>query len=321
MRPVRILSIVLLFPALLSALAGWVAGPGFLHPIRRELSAGLTRDANNSFAPIGAQCEELDVRAPDGVLLRGWKVHAAQPNGSWVLVFHGVADNRAGVIEQARMLLGGGYSVVMMDSRAHGASGGAMATYGWLERKDTVAVVDALVAAEHPAHVFALGESMGAGVALQSAGYDSRIEAVVAEASFANLQEAAYDYAGLREFPWLGKTLMAPGAWLLVYRGEKAAGFPAAEVSPERAVAERVFSVFLICDENDHALPCRHSEMIYKAARGPKELWRVPGAIHTSAIGIRPDEFRQRVLQFFDGYRGAKRMSRLCPVRDGVPFE
>jgi len=303
MRPVRILSIVLLLPPLLSALAGWVAGPGFLHPIRRELSPDLIRDAENTFAPIGARCEEFEVRAPDSVPLRGWKVRAATPNGSWVLVFHGVADNRAGVIGQARMLLRGGYGVVMMDSRAHGASGGAMATYGWLERKDTVAVVDALVAAEHPAHVFALGESMGAGVALQSAGYDSRIEAVVAEASFANLQEAAYDYAGLREFPWLGKTLMAPGAWLLVYRGEKAAGFPAAEVSPERAVAERAFPVFLICDQHDHALPCRHSEMIYDAARGPKELWRVPGAIHTGAIGIWPGEFRQRVLRFFDSYR------------------
>src|SRR5205807_7977403 len=47
-------------------------------------------------------------------------------------------------------------------------------------------------------HIFALGESMGAGIALQSAAANPRIEAVVAEASFANLREAAYDYAGLR---------------------------------------------------------------------------------------------------------------------------
>lgn len=303
MRSVRIFSIVLFLPPLLSALAGWVAGPGFLHPIRRELTADLIRDAENTFVPIGAKCEEFDVHAPDGALLRGWRVRAAQPNGSWVLVFHGVADNRAGVIGQARMLLLGGYGVIMMDSRAHGASEGAMATYGWLERKDTSAVIDALTQAEHPAHIFALGESMGAGIALQSAGSDARIEAAVAEAPFANLQEAAYDYAGLREFPWLGKTWMAPGAWLLVYRGEKAAGFPAAEVSPERAVAERPFPVLLICDEADHALPCRHSEMIYRAAKGPKELWRVPNAMHTGAIGIWPGEFRRRVLRFFETYR------------------
>lgn len=303
MRFVRILLIVALFPPLLSAVAGWVAGPGFLHPIRRSLTPDLIRDATNTFAPIGAECQEFDVRAQDGVMLRGWKVRAARPNGSWVLLFHGVADNRVGTIEQARMLLLGGYSVVMMDSRAHGASEGRIATYGWLERKDASSVIDALALAEHPAHIFALGESMGAGIALQSAGYDSRIEAVAAEAPFASLQEAAYDYAGLREFPWLGKTLLAPGAWLLVYRGERAAGFPAAEVSPQKAVAERPFPVFLVCDEADHALPCRHSEMIYKAARGPKQLWRVPGAVHTGAIGMWPDEFRRRLLAFFEAYR------------------
>lgn len=303
MRALRILSIVLFFPPLLSALGAWLAGPAFLHPVRRELTADLIRDAKSTFVPIGAECQEFDVRAPDGVSLRGWKVDSPRPNGSWVLVFHGVADNRMGTIGQARMLLLGGYGVVMMDSRAHGASEGAMATYGWLERKDTSAVIDALSQAEHPAHIFALGESMGAGIALQSAGYDPRIEAVVAEAPFASLQEAAYDYAGLRELPWLGKTLMAPGAWLLVYRDERAAGFPAAEVSPQKAVAGRSFPVLLICDKADHALPCRHSEMIYKAAQGPKELWRAPNAVHTGAIGLWPDEFRRRVLRFFEAYR------------------
>src|SRR5207249_10716866 len=66
--------------------------------------------------------------------------------------------------------------------------------------------------------LFALGESMGASIVLQSAAADPRIEAVVAEASFANLREAAYDYAGLRKYPWFGKTIFAPGAWTLLDR-------------------------------------------------------------------------------------------------------
>jgi hypothetical protein len=143
---------------------------------------------------------------------------------------------------------------------------------------------------------------MGAGIALQSAGADPRIEAVVAEASFANLREAAYDYAGLRRYPWLGKTLLAPGTWTLIYRGESIAGFPASEVSPEKSVAARAFPVFLICDAEDVALPCRHSERIYAAARGPKQLWVVPGAFHTAALGFQPDDFRRRVLSFFAEY-------------------
>ncbi|HET9803941.1 MAG TPA: alpha/beta hydrolase [Candidatus Acidoferrum sp.] len=235
--------------------------------------------------------------------MKGWKVRAENSNGSWVLLFHGVSDNRIGVVGQSEFLLQRGYNVVMMDTRSHGESGGPIATYGWLERKDTSAIVDALELTEKPQHLFALGESMGAGIALQSAGNDSRIEAVVAAASFANLQEAAYDYAGLREYPWLGKTLFAPGAWLMVYRGARLAGFPGAEVSSEKSVASRPFAVYIICDAVDHALPCRHSEMIFRAARGPKEFWRVPRAYHTAALGYEPDEFKKRVLGFFDRLR------------------
>jgi alpha-beta hydrolase superfamily lysophospholipase len=223
----------------------------------------------------------------------------------------------------------------MMDALAYGASGVPIATYGSLERNDTRAVIDELVRSEvgryadeqlrsgkwrlepaedsglrksvrppnpppgAPLHIFALGESMGAGIVLQSAAADPRIEAVVAEASFANLREAAYDYAGLRKYPWLGKTLFAPGTWTLLYGDEKLAGFPVAEVSPVKAVAARAFPVLLICDEQDVALPCRHSEMIYAAARGRKELWVVPRAFHTAALGFQPEEFRRRVLAFF----------------------
>ena len=298
-RPIRIALILLLFPPILAAIGGWLAGPAFLHPIRRELSPDLIREADASFAVTGATREDFEVLAPDGALLRGWKVRPKNPNGSWVLLFHGVADNRVGVVGLSEFLLRAGYSVVMMDARAHGASGGPIATYGWIERNDTRSIEDALESSEHPRHLFALGESMGAGIVLQSAAVELRIEAVVAEAPFANLREASYDYAGLRKYPWLGKTLFAPGTWTLLYRDEKLAGFPVADVSPVKAVAARAFPVLLICDEKDDALPCRHAEMIYAAARGPKQLWIVPGAFHTAALGFQPEEFRRRVLAFF----------------------
>jgi alpha-beta hydrolase superfamily lysophospholipase len=334
-RIIRILLILLLLPPILAGVAGWLVAPGFLHPVRRELTPDLIREADASFAHSGGQREDFTVRAPDGILLRGWIVRPAQPNGSWVLLFHGVADNRVGVIGQSEFLLRAGYGVVMMDARAHGASEGQLATYGWLERNDTRAILDALILSEvgrytdeqwksgksrmelateaalkKPVHrpnlrlgalphIFALGESMGAGIALQSAGVEPRIEGVVAESSFATLSEASYDYAGLRRSPLLGKTLFAPFSWMLLYRGHKLTGLPVAEVSPEKAVATRAFPVLLICDEKDEALPCRHTERIYAAARGPKQLWEVPDAFHTAALGFQPAEFERRVLEFF----------------------
>ena len=302
-RALLFLPKVLLVAPIVAAVVGWFVAPAFLHPMRRELPADAIKQADVTFAELGTYREDFDVRAGDGILLRGWKVRTTKPSGDWVLVFHGVADNRMGVLEHARILLLAGYDVVMMDARAHGASQGAMATYGWLERNDTRAIVNALEDAEHPRHLFALGESMGAGIALQSAALEPRIEAVVAEAAFASLREASYDYAGLRRSPLLGKTLFAPGTWTMIYHAEMLAHLPASEVAPEKAVAARAFPVLLICDGNDAALPCRHTQRIYNAARGPKQMWVVPGAFHTAALGYQPDEFRRRVVAFYDSVR------------------
>lgn len=117
-RLLRIALILLFFPPLLSIVLGWLVAPSFLRPMRRPLTPDLIQQADASFAQIGVQREALDVRPADGVLLRGWKVRAARPNGAWVLLFHGVADNRMGVLEHALILLNAGYGVTLMDARS-----------------------------------------------------------------------------------------------------------------------------------------------------------------------------------------------------------
>jgi alpha-beta hydrolase superfamily lysophospholipase len=239
------------------------------------------------------------VTAQDGVVLRGWKVRAAHPNGDWVLLLHGRSQNRLSMIRYAEFLLGSGYSVVMMDARAHGESGGTIATYGHVERYDERSILDALTAAEHPQHIFAMGESMGAAVALQSAAIDPRIEAVIAEGAFRNLHEVIFDYAGLRVSAFLGKTFFRPAAMLAVHETEHQVGFRLDDVSPEASVAARSFPVLLISGLRDHNVPKRHAEAIFLAASGPKELWLVPKARHQKAMETAPEEFQSRVLRFF----------------------
>ena len=301
----RIIYIViglLLFIPALAGLVGYLLGPGVLHPQR--LNPERIQRAQEMFRQTTAKSEDVVVQTHDHVELHGWKVRAAKPNGDWVLLFHGVSDNRTGVLGAAELLLRHGFSVVMMDSRAHGRSGGNIATYGWKERYDTVAIVDALYATENARHLFALGVSMGAAIALQSAAVEPRIEGVVAEDPFADLREVSYDYAGLRTTPWLGKTFLRPAAAMAMYSMSKAGGFDPDEVSPAKAAAERPFAVLLICGTRDTTIPCRHAERIYQAAQGPKELWIVPGAAHASALGQDPVEYEKRVIGFFEECRG-----------------
>jgi pimeloyl-ACP methyl ester carboxylesterase len=275
-------------------------GAGILHPMR--LNPERLPQTMEMLRRSRAAKEDFDVRAPDNVQLRGWKIRPLLPNTDWVLLFHGVSDDRTGVLGHAELLLRHGYNVVIMDSRAHGESGGAMATYGWKERHDTVAVVNALYSTETVSHLFALGVSMGAAVALQSAAVEPRIEGVVAEDPFADLREVSYDYAGLHFSPFLGETLFRPASVFAMKALGKAGGFDPDDVSPEKAVAVRPFPVLLICGTRDNTIPCRHAEQVYRAAIGPKELWIVNGAGHASALGHAPAEYEEKVVRFLARY-------------------
>lgn len=284
-----VLGILLLLPVL-AGVAGWAIGPAPLHPA--NLNPERTEQTAAMFRRTGATKEDFAVVAQDGVTLRGWKVRPPTPNGAWIIAFHGVSDNRTGVLGLAEFLLRHGYSVVMMDSRAHGESGGAIATYGWIERHDTVAITNALISQENVRHLGAIGVSMGAAIALQSAAVEPRIEAVIAEDPFADLREVSYDYAGLHFSPLLGKTIFRPATIFGLRAMARAGGFSPDDVSPVKAVLARPFSVLLICGTRDVVIPCRHAEKIYAAARGPKELWVVEGAAHASALGRAPTENR-----------------------------
>jgi uncharacterized protein len=299
----RLAYLVIAILALLPVGAGFIGnaiGPGILHPANLNPQRLTQTDEMLARTPAGKT--DFAVRTSDGIELRGWKIVPPSPNGDQVLLFHGVSDNRTGDLGPAEFLLRHGYSVVMMDSRAHGESGGQMATYGWKERYDTVAISNALYASENVHHLYALGVSMGAAIALQSAAVEPRIAAVAAEDPFANLRDVSYDYAGLDVSPLLGKTIFRPATIFALAAMKRAGGFDPDQVSPEKAVAQRPFPVLLICGTEDLRIPCRHAQAIYQAATGPKELWIVQGAGHASALGQAPEEYENHVISFFKKY-------------------
>jgi len=83
---------------------------------------------------LDAEMEDVSMAAPDGVVLRGWDLRPHDGNGDAVILFHGLGDNRIGMTGYAQLLLAHGFTVLLPDARAHGASDGPLATYGLLER-------------------------------------------------------------------------------------------------------------------------------------------------------------------------------------------
>ncbi len=236
--------------------------------------------------------ETVAIAASDGARLSAGWMRPATANGNCVAVLHGIGDSRVGSVGFAPLFLNAGYSVLLPDSRAHGASEGRFVTYGLFEKYDALAWVDWMRRAGC-GKVYGLGESLGAAVLIQAAAVRPAFSAIVAECAFADLREAAVDRA---------RGLAGPAAGLVVGAGMLYArfvdGLDFREVSPVRSIAVARTPILLIHGLDDFRTPPSNSERLAAANRSDP-LWLVPHALHTGAAAAAPEEFRARVLAWF----------------------
>lgn len=219
-----------------------------LIPPRRVLSALDANEVREHALNLGAELHDVEIAAADDVVLRAWYIQPRHADGDAVILLHGLGDNRLGMIGYAEILLAHGYSVLMPDARAHGLSGGDIATYGVLERDDIKKWFEWLDGSAHPPCIFGLGESMGAAQLLQSVAVEQEFCAVVAESSFANFREIAYDRLGQRFHagPWVGRTVLRPVIEIALAYVRWKYRVLLASASPEDAVAGTHVPVLLV---------------------------------------------------------------------------
>ena len=58
--------------------------------------------------------------------------------------------------------------------------------------------------------------------------------------------------------------------------------------------------VLMIHGDADTYIKLEMARAIFRLARGPKELWAVPGARHNQSIALAGPEYARRVVAFFD---------------------
>jgi pimeloyl-ACP methyl ester carboxylesterase len=279
---------------------------GTLHPARRPLTEDEVAEVRQSAHALGAELEDVSITTADGVVLRGWSLHPHRGNGDAMILLHGLGDNRIGMTGYAQLFLAHGFTVLMPDARAHGVSGGPLATYGLLERNDVHQWIDFLTLQDHPRCIFGMGESMGAAELLQSLDAGTRFCAVAAESSFATFREIAYDRMGqpFHLGPWVGRTVLRPVVEIAFLRAWLKYGLRMWQISPEESVAATKVPVLLIHGQVDSNIPVRHSRQIHERAPSA-QFWEVPGADHCGAISTAPREFQQRVLEWFRASGGS----------------
>jgi len=282
-----------------------VIGPGMLlQPYRRTIEYYRKYTAILHPSDLGLPYEDVALKTPEGIDLRCWLIRAeGEPRGT-VIYLHGVSECKIVGLPMARDLHALGYNVFLYDSRRHGDSGGTYCTYGFYEKHDARAVISHLASRQdlRTGRIGLFGTSMGAAVAIQVAAIDDRVVALVAESGFATLRTIFDDYQKrMIKLPWHYLRN------LVIVRSEHLAHFKASAVSPLEAVRSVHVPLFILHGTADTLIDARYSSMVFANANEPKELWLIEGAKHNDMAEVGGEEYRKRVLGFFERYLGAQK--------------
>jgi pimeloyl-ACP methyl ester carboxylesterase len=231
--------------------------------------------------------EDVTITAADGVKLAGWL--AARPGAPALVLLHGYPAEKADLLPIAAALAPR-FTILLLDQRYFGASGGRATTIGFRECGDLRRAIDFL-AERGFREVGVFGFSLGGAVALMAAAEDSRIRAVAAYAPFADLRSLAHELYGwlwVLKYPFVGLLR----GWSLLFFGHDITA-----VSPERAAGAITVPVLLVASRADEQIPFAHVERLRKALAGNAraEIMTMDGGRH----GELPAGFEARLAEFF----------------------
>jgi pimeloyl-ACP methyl ester carboxylesterase len=246
-------------------------------PLRQWGADAIVRAPNHgTLAPARSEGELfVTVGPPTATLSLEIVDSKVAPRGT-VFLLHGIRADRSQVRGWAGMLADAGFRAVLVDLRGHGRSTGDWLSYGVVESRDLAQALDALAERGLVAgHVGVMGFSYGASTAIEWAGQDTRIAAVVAVAPFSSLRAVVPGYAPLFPTSFVESAVDAAG---------REAGFDPDEASPARSIRRTTAAVLVIHGEDDGSIPPWHSKQICAAGANHAELVLVPGEGHRSIL-------------------------------------
>lgn len=240
----------------------------------------------------GADYSDVELLS-HGETLAGWYVPSA--DGAAVILLHSGGIHRMGVLREARALAAAGFGVLMYDRRAHGESTGERDSGGWYDVDDLPAALAYL--RERPdvdaGRVGIFGASIGGQVALRAAAAHPELRAVLADGPSLC---GAGDHLPLSQLPgrlWGMRFLSLLARPMFELRlGMRA---PPAVVDVIGDIAPR--PVFLIATDE---LERRVVQRYFDHAGEPRTLWQIPEAGHGGGWAARPEEYRRRLVGFFE---------------------
>jgi len=283
-------------------------------PPNHDVPVSQLSDSSQSWMKfIGVDGQmRLKVGPPDASLFM-WIVEPRNEEGAIVasrgtiLILHGLNDGAFWMLGKAQHLSRHGYRTVVVSLRGYGRSSGDYRTFGVVEKRDLSQVIDALQEQKLCTdRVGVWGMSYGAATALELAGHDPRIKAVVAVAGFSSMREVV---------PGTSRLLIPVIGWFTsdamwheaIDEAGRRAGFDPDDADAKKAITKTKAAVLLVHGTCDMIVPYANATRLIACADPQRsKLITIPLAGHIS-IWIDPDgQVAREGLAWFDRWLPAE---------------
>ena len=243
-----------------------------------------------------------DIRMPSrfGYSLTGTFIPNPQTTDKTLIFLHGFSESRLAGLSYLNIYLNAGYNLLLVDSRAHGESGGQSVTWGVYEKHDVDQWVDWLRHRFPKGTIGMHGISMGAATALLHAGLNEsnkRVAFYIADSAYSDLESLLADQMSQRlQLPGnIPPQVLLPYANAVTYLRAR---FTFGAASPLRIVQQVTTPVLYIHGEADRLVPASMSQQLYSMTKGQRQIQLFPRADHVSSIYTDRSRYRTVVQGF-----------------------
>ena len=275
--------------------------------------------------------EEVTLTTPDGLSLQACYLHASngKPRKGVILFCLEFGSNRWACVPYCGFLREAGYDIFTFEMRGQGNSP-AQPGYEPLQWVTEYELIDFRTALDYlktrpdkdPRGVGLFGLSKGGSAGLMAAAQDDFIRCFVVDGIFAALttmvpymQRWVFVYT---RTPWLARRLPI---WFFRFEGKAAlrqverqrgCRYPPLEKYMAR-LAPR--ALLMIHGGGDTYIKPDMAAELFALAQQPKDFWLVEKAKHNQAFHLAHEEYKKRVLAFFDQHLAAEIRSQRSEVR------
>ena len=212
--------------------------------------------------------------------LHGWWIPAASAKSDVLLYLHGNGGNISANLGQARRFHQLGFSVLLIDYRGYGRSKGKFPTEAEVYR-DAQAAWDYLVEQQNidPHNIFIYGHSLGGAIAIDLAVRRPQTAGLIVENTFTSMSALLAKRGIVRLFPT---------NFLINQRFDSLSKLKLLQVP-----------LLIIHGRCDHTVPFKMGEILFEAAKVPKQFFIAPHAGHNNVASLSGEEYLHAIGKFY----------------------